>query len=594
MAALHFRQRRVRRWWMTAITLTVLALLAAVFVTASNADNPSGCDFAATGTTQSCLSPLSGSTFAGGDGNLLTSPTTFGTTDWQNVAGLSHGVDKASGQNDNALGQGSKEDDPGISVVTGSIPNNKSDLTRFYESSETGSNNHNFLYLAWERANVLGTANMDFEINHSTTAGFDQNTTGKVTLNRSAGDLLVTFDFTNGGGRPTIALMRWLVSASSPVVPGFATNTCEASNSFPCWGDKKVLDGTDSIAAVNNLDPVTDPLFPNEGNYQNPVPALQFGETAIDLTTAGVFNSSTCEAFGSTFVRSRSSASFTAEIKDFIAPIPVNITNCGRVIIRKVTVPSPDPTDTTFSYTTTGGLNPATFSLKNGQNRDYGNSVQQGSYSVTETDPGPTFKLTGLSCAASDTSHGSTVTTNLAGGTASFTLKPLDTIDCTYTNTLQRGAIKITKVSSKTAATPLAGGVFSVTGPGGFSTSVTTGSDGTVCVGNLPFGTYSVKETQAPGGYAIDDTTAHDVVVNTNATCGGGSEATFSATDTPLTDITVHAKSQATGGTQSKITCVDSANANIGNSPQGFSDPVDVAANGLKPGTYTCTIVIDP
>jgi uncharacterized surface anchored protein len=58
-----------------------------------------------------------------------------------------------------------------------------------------------------------------------------------------------------------------------------------------------------------------------------------------------------------------------------------------------------------------------------------------------------------------------------------------------------------------------------VTGPNSFSTSVTTEADGTVCVGGLPFGTYSVTETEAPPGYSIDDTTAHDVVVNAAATC---------------------------------------------------------------------------
>jgi hypothetical protein len=586
MAALQFQQRRVRRWWITGLTLTAFAFIAVVFVSASSADNPTGCDFAATGTTQSCLSALSGSTFAGGDGNLLTSPTTFGTTDWQNVAGLSHGVDKASGSADNSLGQGSKEDDPSVSVVNGSIPNNKSDLTRFYEGSETGSNNHNFLYLGWERANVLGTANMDFEINQQVTVGFNANTTGPVLLNRTAGDLLVTFDFTNGGGRPTIGLLRWVTSG--------ATGQCFSANKLPCWGNHVTLDGSDSIGAVNNLGAVTDPLFPNEGNYVSPVPALQFGETAIDLTAAGVFQPGVCTAFGSAFVRSRSSASFTAEIKDFIAPIPVNITNCGRVIIRKVTSPSPDATDTTFQYTTTGGLNPATFGLKNGQNRNYGNTVQQGDYSVTETDPGPNFKLTALDCSASSTTNGSTVTTTLATGKVSFTLKPNDTIDCTYTNTLQRGAIKITKTSSKTAATPLSGAKFSVTGPNNFSTTVTTGSDGTVCVGNLSFGDYTVTETKAPDGYTIDDTSGHLVGVSQTSACGDGNEATFSATDTPLTDVVAKATSQVPGGTKSQITCVDSADANIGDSPSGNVESAQVTANGLKPGTYTCTIVVDP
>jgi hypothetical protein len=107
-----------------------------------------------------------------------------------------------------------------------------------------------------------------------------------------------------------------------------------------------------------------------------------------------------------------------------------------------------------------------------------------------------------------------------------------------------------------------------------------------------------VQETAAPSGYAIDDTTAHDVAVTAVSTCGDGNEATFSATDTPLTDVSVHAESQAAGGTQSQITCVDASDADIGNSPQPsastFADPVTVTATGLEPGTYTCTIVIDP
>src|SRR5215471_17328559 len=317
------RKKRLGRLGIALIgtaAVVALAVPSSVF-----ADNPSGCDFSpANNGTQGCLGPLAGSTFAGGDGNLLALPSAFGTTDWQNVKGLNPGFDLASGSGDNSFGQGTKEDDPNVTVVSGSIPPNKSDLTRFYEASEFSTvNNHNFLYLAWERSNVLGTANFDFEINQKTQPNLT--TTGAKTLNRTAGDLLVTYDFNNGGGKPAIGLLRWLTSATTPVVPNFATNVCFSANSFPCWGDQVTLDGTDSTAAVNNLDPVTDPLFPSGANAINPLPALQFGETAIDLTKANVFPSGTCKAFGSAFVKSRSSASFTAEVKDFIAPIPVNI-----------------------------------------------------------------------------------------------------------------------------------------------------------------------------------------------------------------------------------------------------------------------------
>jgi hypothetical protein len=170
----------------------------------------------------------------------LTNPTTFGTTDWQNApGGVNPGFDLASGTKDNSFGQGTKTDSSNVSVVTGSIPNNKSDLTRFYEAAQVGSNTHNFLYLAFERANVLGTANLNFEINQKTQP--DLTTTGAKTLVRTAGDLLVTYDFTNGGGRPTIGILRWLTSSTVPVVPNFSTNSCLSANAFPYWGDQKVL-----------------------------------------------------------------------------------------------------------------------------------------------------------------------------------------------------------------------------------------------------------------------------------------------------------------------------------------------------------------
>jgi len=456
-----------------AATLMTIGIPALSF-----ADNASGCDFAATGTTQSCLQPLSGSTFAGGDGNLLTNPTTFGTTDWQNVTGLNPGFDLPSGSGDNSFGQGTKEDSPNVSVVSGSIPPNKSDLTRFYEAAEIGSNNHNFVYLAWERSNVLGSANMDFEISQK--AQPNLTTAGPKVLNRTAGDLLVTFDFTNGGGKPTIGLQRWLTSATTPSgVAGFPANVCFSSNTFPCWGDQLTLDGTDSIGAVNNLDAVTDPLFPTKPNFLSSVPALQFGETAIDLTKAGVFPPGTCQAFGSAFVKSRASASFTAEVKDFIAPIPVNISNCGSIKIIKHS--DPRGANQVFSYTsnlpaqppgavngvpqggvacpgnsTAGVQADGSFCLNDtgnsgggdsAANTVYNNALQAGTYTVTEGADPSGFTFENLSCVGG--------TTATSGKTATINLAPGDQVVCTYVNQ-QNLATMSTKVSDSGPVFPSA------------------------------------------------------------------------------------------------------------------------------------------
>src|SRR5215212_7356923 len=171
------------------------------------------------------LANLPGSTFEGNDGNLTVN--TAGNTDWVNAPNRVRGDDLPSGTNDNSFGQGTKEDDPAVTVVTGSIPPNKSDLTRFYVGNEFAAGS-NFLYLAWERSNVLGSANMDFEINHA--AQPNLTTTGPKTLNRTAGDLLITFDFTNGGGNPVLGLLKWVTTG--------AGSQCLSSNAVPCWGNR--------------------------------------------------------------------------------------------------------------------------------------------------------------------------------------------------------------------------------------------------------------------------------------------------------------------------------------------------------------------
>src|SRR5690349_8531975 len=103
---------------------------------------PSGFALAALVSVAACSSPgdesgertgeavaanVAGSTFEGNDGNLVVN--TSGNTDWANVAGLNTGIDKPTGSTDNAFGQGTKEDGANVTVVAGSIPPNKNDLT---------------------------------------------------------------------------------------------------------------------------------------------------------------------------------------------------------------------------------------------------------------------------------------------------------------------------------------------------------------------------------------------------------------------------------------------------------------------------------
>jgi hypothetical protein len=388
MAAFKSRHGRGRRWWLIGTTVAAAAVLAVFFVAASSAK-------------------LQGSSFESNDGNLIVN--TAGNQDWVNAPNRVRGNDLASGASDNSFGQGTKEDDANVTVGLGSIPPNKSDLTRFYVASDFVSNS-NYLYLAWERSNVLGSANMDFEINQASQP--DLTTTGPKALVRTAGDLLITFDFTNGGGNPILGLLKWATTG--------ATSQCFSANSLPCWANRVNLSAAGFADGAVNTVTVNDPI----ANVS--LPANTFGEAGINLTAAGVFPAGTCEAFGSAFLKSRSSASFPAEVKDFVAPQPVAISNCGTINVHKVT----ENGDGTFGYTTTGGLTPSTFTLSNGGTRSYTGTVLAGNYTVQENSLPTGWTLRDLSCTAT----GSGTSATPSGSTASIAMNAGGVADCTYTN----------------------------------------------------------------------------------------------------------------------------------------------------------------
>ena len=523
------------------------------------------------------LANLAGSPFDAGDGNLVLNDE---AQDWANAPNLKVGLDKPTGQQDDSFGQGTKEDTAAPTVVNGSIPNNKSDLLRFYVANQRVSGKE-FLYLAWERVQEPnGTTNMDFEFNQSTALS-----SNGVTPVRTAGDILIKYDLAQGGTNPVLGFHSW-------VTTGNAATVCEASNTVPCWGKVQPLAGNfeGSINDPSNNPPtgsVVDPIPPGNPRTLSP---RTFGEAAINLTDSGILPAGTCKAFSGAYLKSRASDSFTAAVKDFVAPIPVSISNCGRIIIRKLTVPSPDPTDATFNYSTTGGLNPASFGLKNGQSQDYGPNVQAGSYSVTEADPSPNFNLESIDCSASSLGHGSTFTTDTATRSVSIDLKAEDVVDCTFTNSLRLGAIKIHKTTSKDGG-DLAGAQFDIRKAADSSLvqHVTTDANGVACVDNLLFGDYTVNETDAPPGYKIDDPTTHTVTVDNVATCGSGNKETLSFSDTPLSRITVSFESLAPGNpTSATVQCTGEANP--APLPEGSPKTLD----NLVPGTYTCTVVVDP
>ena len=192
-----------------------------------------------------------------------------------------------------------------------------------------------------------------------------------------------------------------------------------------------------------------------------------------------------------------------SQLKDFVAPVSIDLQNCGQVIIRKQTIPDEDPNTTLFGYTKSFATDPVignTFTLTDDGVKDYGKTVLFGSgYTVTEDVIPANWAFVSLDCTAS-----TGVTPSISGATVTFAIDAdTDMLDCTYTNQLQLGALKILKNSTKGGAVSQPGAVFSYDG-----SSVTdngTGDEdstvGEVCVSGLALGDYTVEETTPPPGY---------------------------------------------------------------------------------------------
>jgi hypothetical protein len=258
-------------------------------------------------------SSLAGSNFQIDTGaNLKIDPgSTISTIDWLKADGswvstdpVVVTTDRDTGSGDDSFGQGTKEDTEVPSVVSGAIPPNKSDLKNFGLYIE----GDRYLNLFWTRVqDPQGTTNMDFEFNRLNTIPDVQHGGNGVTVPRSDGDFLITYDLSKGGTVPTISVRTWL-----------STNKWSGATVI-----SSITTGGTAIGSINR-----DNVIPtSESGGLNELSKNTFGEASIDLELA--FPDATCTEIGSAFLKSRSSDSFTAAVKDYIAPrTDVGFSNC--------------------------------------------------------------------------------------------------------------------------------------------------------------------------------------------------------------------------------------------------------------------------
>ncbi|HYU85795.1 MAG TPA: prealbumin-like fold domain-containing protein [Kribbellaceae bacterium] len=486
--------------------------------------------------------------------------------DWASVTEVRK-QDTASGQADESFGNGTKEDTAVPSVVDGGIPPNKSDL-KFFGVYQEGTTSTGFLNLFWSRVQEpSGTTNMDFELNHSSTLS-----TNGVTPIRTAGDVLIQYDLSQGGVNPVISISRWVTTGSK--------SQCEAANSVPCWSTKTPLGG-DAAGSINSS---TILAADSDGiGSQDP---RTFGEAQLRLSTLFPPGSTTCAAFGKAYLKSRSSDSFTAALKDFVPPADINITNCGSVKVKKVDDGGNPLAGATFTLykdnAPTGGSRGAedtvtTFSCQ---------TPASGICTISDVPAGEYWVVETVTPPGHDTAADQHVIV-VAGAESDLTATP-------FVNPRQRGAILVTKTHKHAAdgpgSHPQSGVTFTITG----GATAVTDANGHACFDNLLFGSYDVTET-VPANYAADGNTTKSVTVDNKATCTDSPYVgeTVAFGNTPLSTITVSFTSQVTGGTAAQISCTGLTADPPDGTPDAFDDSSETFKD-LLPGTYTCTVVVDP
>jgi hypothetical protein len=239
----------------------------------------------------------------------------------------------------------------------GNIPA-KDDLTNVYsyETIPTSGDfaNHLILYAGAEREDPSGDSHLDIEYFQDVVGlGTSSNFTGVRTVN----DVIVSMDFLKGGALGSVTIRRWNGTTYEQI--GLAGG----EGCFPTPPSAPTPNEQDAICAFNNGANIDGGPWPNYNNHGTEIINLQknaFTEIGVDLTA--LIGANPCI---STFMgKTRSSGSFTSELKDFAGPQNFDVCQPSTTLTvnpTTKTIHSGDNVTLTFSEQNTGNetlLNP--------------------------------------------------------------------------------------------------------------------------------------------------------------------------------------------------------------------------------------------
>ena len=267
------------------------------------------------------------------DGNLLANTPTPGLGDWilqTNFPGTGSGVLSADtngaalnpqttfhvrdayndSKSDLAFSGGQKWfDDPGTWTWTTSKPSSKTDINNALIHIGTDTNGHVWVVVAADRFSTSGDSYIDFEFLQNP---LTRNANGTFSSSgphggRTTNDLLLSLAFTGGGSVPDFFVWRWLGSGSS-------FTYVDSTTSLPAGRVFAALNTNNTPAPYGAFGGMT-------------YAANAFVEGALDLTALlGGFDPCLSVGFKTIMIKTKSSASSSASIEDFVDPIQYTLT----------------------------------------------------------------------------------------------------------------------------------------------------------------------------------------------------------------------------------------------------------------------------
>jgi uncharacterized repeat protein (TIGR01451 family) len=260
--------------------------------------------------------PLADSTFQGADGNQLTVPP---LTDWgalQSAGRVSHSADDNA--HDTTFAGGTEEGEPAewrLTTESGGVTPGKANILDAWTSvDQPAGTGKTFLYLAFTRNAATGDTFLSFELNQD--ARLWTNPAGATIPCRTEGDILVSYEIS--GNSAEVFVRQWHTTTTD------AATGCARTGTI---GEARTVRPDVDVQGALNTAPIGNVL---PGFFGAAIPGVQFGEAALDLNAIlGPNFPAGCYAFGSIWMHSRSSHSYTSQMQDIVAPRPIDLRTCA-------------------------------------------------------------------------------------------------------------------------------------------------------------------------------------------------------------------------------------------------------------------------